>query len=1279
MERGREIAGSPALSRSTRVRLEGSGIALAAAFLVLGMLGLPASPLADAGSSGVSAAGSGIADLTNISVSNVSLEGPGSHFWAVSVEGGNPDPNTASFKGFLNASPFTVLRYGATWVDEENWSRGCLYSGTSTCEPVQNNVTDYAHLCLSSPRYYCILGVPAEINNVSTMAYEVEWLQRTTGWEPNCWAIGNEPAVWTHFGIPWKSWQSTDKRTPTAAQFARVAENYTDTLRSIDGPGTCIIGLESNEPISNIESFTNAVTTAVPNDTAVSFHSYPDNECTLDGVKGTTAPITQLLSPANLTLTLASYNDSVAYAHGLPVYLQEFNMGHSKTPTSCNPFVTGYTDAVFTSAVVAQALTYGVPEFTFFHFDCYTPGCLVNESTGVPTPTYWLYTDLLSQMDLEQISAVNFTEGGSPETFAVLGENGTHDRTLLLSNAQPYGWLNLSVASFLPSLPTDWQMQVISQNAETGVTTSPVWNLTTAPATLEIRNQSTVLVHFWSSLPFSSPVTFTETGLPAGTTWSVSLPGQDPIETTIPSSGSPDPTITLSDGSYSFSEASSNSSWAPPPAFPTFFVDGSSLTIPIAFSLVTYPVQFTQTGLPDGTDWTVTFNGTSLTGTTSPTPDPLLFPAVPNGTYSYSIADVPGFHETTLPYTGILTVVGAALAETIAFNSVNYTATISESGLPSGRTWSVTLNGTPMSLTTNGGADTLSWTGLENGTYAYAIADNSGWHQTDLAYSGSIVVDGGVQAIDGTGMGYTDSLAYTLVTYEATFSESTLPSGLTWQIILNGITQQLTTNGGLDTLTWSGLANGTYSYAISDISGWHQTTLPQSGELVVDGQNAAIDGTGIGAAWTLVYGEATYSVTFSESGLPSGLPWSVTFDGAPLSLTTDGGTDALTFNVPNGTYAYSIVGTPGSHESTIPYAGTETVAGADVVVGVTYVPVTYSVSFTESGLPSGLLWTLTVNGAAEGLTTDGGTDTLTFLEPNGTYAYSITGSPGWHQKALPYTGSVTVSNASVTEPTLAYAAVTYKATFTESGLPSGTEWSIGIDGQTLTSTTTKIVAVLGNGTFPFTVSDVPAYTSTPATGSITISGASVSRTLKFATSDYTITFAEGGLPSGTQWCVVLTPSDDSFCSTTTTIQVLQPDGSYDYSITAIPGYHIKTGSYAGVVTVNGANPARITVKWTAVEYTVKFAETGLPKDTSWSVTVDGKTKSGTAKSISFSLANATYAFTITASGYSAKSTPASPLTVAGGGVTVAVTFSASGSSSSPAGTAASEVGLSRRE
>jgi hypothetical protein len=78
------------------------------------------------------------------------------------------------------------------------------------------------------------------------------------------------------------------------------------------------------------------------------------------------------------------------------------------------------------------------------------------------------------------------------------------------------------------------------------------------------------------------------------------------------------------------------------------------------------------------------------------------------------------------------------------------------------------------------------------------------------------------------------------------------------------------------------------------------------------------------------------------------------------------------------------------------------------------------VTFSESGIRSGLTWKVTINGVTESLTTNGGTDTLTFAVANGTWAYSISSPNDWTQSTMPSSGTLTVSGAALTEPTLVY-------------------------------------------------------------------------------------------------------------------------------------------------------------------------------------------------------------------------------------------------------------------
>ena len=725
----------------------------------------------------------------------------------------------------------------------------------------------------------------------------------------------------------------------------------------------------------------------------------------------------------------------------------------------------------------------------------------------------------------------------------------------------------------------------------------------------------------------------------------------------------------------------------------------------------TYTVTFTESGLPSGTSWSVTLAGSTMSSTTST----ITF-SEPDGTYAYTIADVSGWHQTTLPYTGSVTVSGAAVPEpTLVFTQVTYTVTFSESTLPSGLTWSVTVDGIPASTTTVSGLNTLTWTGLANGTYSYSIMDISGWHQTTLPYSGSLIVNGGTSSISGSGIGYATTLVYSPVMYTVTFTESGLPSGTSWSVTLGGSTESSTTS----TIIFSE-PNGTYAYTIADVPGWHQTTLPYTGSVTVNG--AAVpeptlaftqvtytvtfteSGLPSGTSWsvtvggstvpsttstitftegngtyaytivdvagwhqptlpytgsltvsgaavpepTLVFTQVTYTVTFSESTLPSGLTWTVTVDGIPASTTTVSGLNTLTWTrLANGTYSYSIADISGWHQTTLPYSGslivnggTSSISGSGIGYATTlvYNPVTYTVTFTESGLPSGTSWSVTVGGS----TVPSTTTTITFTEPNGTYAYTIVDVPGWHQTTLPYAGSVTVNGAAVPEPTLAFTQVTYTVTFTESGLPSGTSWSVTVGGSTVPSTTSTITFTEGNGTYAYTIVDVAGWhqPTLPYTGSLTVSGAAVPEpTLVFTQVTYTVTFSESTLPSGLTWTVTV----DGIPASTTTVSGLNTltwtrlaNGTYSYSIADISGWHQTTLPYSGSLTVNGGTSSisgsgigyATTLVYNPVTYTVTFTESGLPSGTSWSVTVGGSTVPSTTTTITFTEPNGTFAYAV---------------------------------------------------
>ncbi len=146
---------------------------------------------------------------------------------------------------------------------------------------------------------------------------------------------------------------------------------------------------------------------------------------------------------------------------------------------------------------------------------------------------------------------------------------------------------------------------------------------------------------------------------------------------------------------------------------------------------------------------------------------------------------------------------------------------------------------------------------------------------------------------------------------------------------------------------------------------------------------------------------STSAVTFTETGLAAATSWSVSFGGTEASSTSS----TVVFHVISGTYAYSVnvVGYLAS-----PSSGSLSVSGSSVgqtIVCTTAATGSFEVTFTESGLPSGMGWSMTLNGVL----LSSSTGTAVFTEASGTYSYS-TGVVS-NYTASPSSGSVTVNRA----------------------------------------------------------------------------------------------------------------------------------------------------------------------------------------------------------------------------------------------------------------------------
>jgi hypothetical protein len=178
---------------------------------------------------------------------------------------------------------------------------------------------------------------------------------------------------------------------------------------------------------------------------------------------------------------------------------------------------------------------------------------------------------------------------------------------------------------------------------------------TASPATGAVLTDGSALVVMVAFTQVTYPVVFEQAGLATGTPWSVTVNG-----TTI-SSSSGSTATSLPNGTYSYS-VTPVVGYTVAPASGMLTVASAGNTTALTFQPVEYPVDFTEHGLPAGTNWTVTFNGVPKS-----LPSATISFEIANGTYRYSVGNVSGY--SLVGGSGSQVVAGPGASVQVAFTA----------------------------------------------------------------------------------------------------------------------------------------------------------------------------------------------------------------------------------------------------------------------------------------------------------------------------------------------------------------------------------------------------------------------------------------------------------------------------------------------------------------------------------------------------------------------------------------------------------------------------------
>ncbi len=243
----------------------------------------------------------------------------------------------------------------------------------------------------------------------------------------------------------------------------------------------------------------------------------------------------------------------------------------------------------------------------------------------------------------------------------------------------------------------------------------------------------------------NSPVTFKGVGVPAGTTWGVSIAGRL-SSTTQPSKGPGSVVLTQPNGTLTFNVAApagyglAKVTGKSSPTYYTVNVSGAT-NIVLHFGLLT-KVYFNETnvsawtGLPAGSHWNVTLTpkgkGQNPTVLYKDTTGSFVNWTLPKGAhYLFKIGHRADYKAA--PFKGAVGVGAHTLVKKIKFKPITATIKFQDTNFTKGTFWYVNLTG-PMNLSLSGTTSKLK-TKLINGTYSYSAQVKGG-----AIITGSIVV-----------------------------------------------------------------------------------------------------------------------------------------------------------------------------------------------------------------------------------------------------------------------------------------------------------------------------------------------------------------------------------------------------------------------------------------------------------------------------------------------------------------------------------------------------------
>ena len=413
----------------------------------------------------------------SVTIASGALGNLSSSFWGADVRVYYPLGTTQS--NALNATPISYLRWpGGATVDSYNFTANRIYNANGSYYTPPSNESQFVSWC-RSVKAGAIVQLPAEINDPATARYYVAYTIQTLKFHPAYWEIGNEPALWTHFGTPWSKWTASQNVNATPSTYAAVVHSYVAAIRSVDPVGR-ILGLAGVGTGGYGEDGWIRASVALNgrNISAVAIHVYPAGGTNAAGNVTLSKFYDTLEGKSSLEYRVpkdrAAITSACPTCSRIQLFVTELGTGTQGGPYAT--YMSSFASVPFLAAEVAEAMTANLPNVDLFALQSNYSGSLLNTS-GSPSITYALYSQMLVHL---QTTVLNATLTPAPVHFFLVPTRSLNGSTyaLLAVNA------NASVGVRLDLTGSGFPL--------VGVSTSYTWNYTSA---------SPIVAHFPHLVP----------------------------------------------------------------------------------------------------------------------------------------------------------------------------------------------------------------------------------------------------------------------------------------------------------------------------------------------------------------------------------------------------------------------------------------------------------------------------------------------------------------------------------------------------------------------------------------------------------------------------------------------------------------------------------------------------------------------------------------------------------------------------------------------------------